>query len=409
MKRAKGNTHIFTLLDTPAMGGAEWYLLSLIEYAIELGYSLTVATNNDHVAHIYSEYFKDRGITSVSLIKAPYRLDFIGNYKGLIKYFFAAPPALLWCYQTLQKLQNNYEQVICLFPGFSDRLTFSPLVTALTTPLIWIEIGPLEPTFKKNWGFPKLMYSLTKNLPSHFISTSKWTIQSMHKNASIAKKNITLVYPSTQTFSKSELDSLRKAGRKWKQKNSLESHKIITYVGRLASENEVELVIEAYATLIKTNPTVSKKWKLVVIGDGPSKALLMDKAAELQVNDHTHFTGFITQERKQSIVAASDIFTFTRAWELDGFGMTTIEAMALGVPVITTDFGPQREIVNHRKNGLLFKPHSAESLAKQLEVMMRDLKLRKRLGSAGKKFVQKTFNRDTVLKPLAEVLQSYSK
>jgi glycosyltransferase involved in cell wall biosynthesis len=67
------------------------------------------------------------------------------------------------------------------------------------------------------------------------------------------------------------------------------------------------------------------------------------------------------------MLSASTAFIFPRAWELDGFGMTTIEAMALGVPIVTTNFGPQIEIVKDGIDGFRYKPHDSNDLAKKLE------------------------------------------
>lgn len=77
----------------------------------------------------------------------------------------------------------------------------------------------------------------------------------------------------------------------------------------------------------------------------------------------------MSEKQKQIVLASADLFIFPRAWNLDGFGMTTIEALALGTTVLTTDFGPQREIVVNAKQGFRYRPHDTIDLAKKIKMI----------------------------------------
>src|SRR5579859_3630095 len=149
---------IFSLLDTPAFGGAEQYMFSQLSFLSKHGYSVVLATNNEAVKKEILSRLSVGEQRNFQVITAPYRLDAIGNWKGLLKYFLAAPVGITWCVWILFSLKKRFGNVVCLFPGWSDRVTFSPFVKLLRVPLIWIEIGPLKPVFQRNWGFPKLLY-----------------------------------------------------------------------------------------------------------------------------------------------------------------------------------------------------------------------------------------------------------
>ncbi len=400
---------VFSLLDTPAFGGAEQYMLAHLYYLAEHGYHVVLATNNQAVKDRVIQENKTRKSQKQALVEcihAPYRLDAIGNWKGLVKYFLSLPHSLWWLWQTLTHLKESYSQTIAVLPGFTDRLTFSPLIKWFGFPLIWIEIGPLEPTFKKTWGFPKLLYRLTQKYPDHFTTTSKFTLESMVKTGGIKKSDITLVYPGIPLFSDAQIKRFQKQGAILRQNAKLTNATIITFTGRLASENEVQLVIEAFAKL-KASSKKYPRLQLLIIGDGPEKLYYQNLAKKLKIEDKVLFTGFVSEEDKFSWLATTDIFVFTRAWDLDGFGMTTIEAMTVGTPVITSDFGPQREIIDHRVTGLRFKPHNSTDLAKQLATLLSDSRLRTKLSQAGLTHVRKTFVQKDKAKLMHDIVSKY--
>ncbi len=397
---------ILSLLDTPAFGGAETYMLTHLVNLAQHDYPVVLATNNKQVKKIFKSKIDQLGIEKLEIIDLPYRLDAIGNWKGLIKYFISLPKALFWITKTVKthcnaSLATSNQQLIALLPGYTDRLTFSPIIKHLGAKLIWIEIGPLEPTFKKNWGFPNLLYKLTRYLPDHHITTSKWTMRSMINTGGINKKNITLVYPGITPITNTQLSVLRKQGQNWKKEQKINHHKLITYVGRLADENQVDLLIKAFSQ-INTKLT---NWKLIIIGDGPTKNNYQNLIKKLDLNNQTIFTGFISEKEKSNILSVSDIFVFTRSWDLDGFGITTIEAMQHRAAVINPKFGPQKEITTDNQTGLQFKPNNANDLAKKILELAKNEKLRKKLAQAGFKEVNKKFNQNIYLDKMLRVIE----
>lgn len=359
---------VFSLLDTPAFGGAEQYMFSHLNHLNQEGYEVTLATNNQKVEKEIRSRLKPGQEKTFRIIKLPYLLDAIGNWKGLVKYFGGLPKAYLWCANTLRQLTHEYSTVVCLWPGFSDRLSFSRLAKQFHCPLIWIEIGPLEPTFKKTFGYPRLLYHTAENQPDHIITTSLFTKKSIVGNSRFSDTDITLIYPSTELFSYKQIAKYKRKAEVWKKKNGLIGTQLICLVARLATENEVDMVINAFSLYSKHNGKLTSK--LLIIGDGPIRKDLEALTHKLGLADRIIFTGFVTEEDKRMFFAGCTFFVFPRAWELDGFGMTTIEAMSLGLPVLTTDFGPQVEIITDGIEGFKYKPHDSEDLAKKIEKMM---------------------------------------
>lgn len=359
---------IFSLLDTPAYGGAEEYLLTALFHFQATGRNVVLATNNSQV--------KAKCEGKIVAIDLPYRLDAIGNWKGLVKYFIALPGAIVWLIRTIWKFQ---EPVTCLFPGYTDRLSFSPLVKWLNCKLIWLEYGPLEPTFVRNHGFPKFLYAIGRSFPDKVVTISQWTKKSLIRIGKIPSEKIQIIYPGVEA----------NEGKREKVKGK--RFTIVT-VARLAKEKEIDLLLRAWSKIDYSHA------KLIIVGDGPERKYLEELAKDLHITNSVTFTGFVPTQKKYQLLADADLFVFPSAWELEGFGMTTVEAMAAGLPVITTGFGPQSEIVVDGKTGWYFRPHDSDDLAERIRVAFTSSDIQK-VGLMSKKraneffFIDKMFRK----------------
>jgi glycosyltransferase involved in cell wall biosynthesis len=398
---------IFSILDTPAFGGAEQYLLQQLIFLNQQGYPVAVTTNHQQVAEIYQRAGKEHGLENWQILPGPYRLDAIGNWKGLLKFVVSLPWAMSWFYWQLRQLrrQSPTGQVICYFPGFSDRLVFSPIVKWLRQPLIWIEIGPLEPTFTKNWGFPKWLYRRVQHLPDLLVTTSDFTRRSMIKTGQLAAAKITLVYPSITPWSSPQLKKFKTQGQIWRRKHHLQKTLLIGWVGRLARENQLELLLEALARRVSTTSKLKQPLNLVIVGDGPERGFYQEMVTALGLEKFATFTGFVSETEKASIISSCDFFVFTRSWTLDGFGMTTIEAMSLGVPIINPAFGAQVEIIEEGKSGLHFVSNDVADLQKQILKLANSKTLRLKLGEQGRRRVMAIFQHQLQNKKLLSVIK----
>ncbi|PAF14320.1 group 1 glycosyl transferase [Niallia circulans] len=118
--------------------------------------------------------------------------------------------------------------------------------------------------------------------------------------------------------------------------------KILLYVGRLASEKEIEKLRDIF--------NVSNQFVLVIVGDGPHRSAL----EEYFSGTDTLFTGFLYGEELAAAFASSDVFVFPSTTET--LGLVLLEAMASGLPVVAARSGPTCEQVKHEKTGLLFDP-----------------------------------------------------
>ncbi len=132
--------------------------------------------------------------------------------------------------------------------------------------------------------------------------------------------------------------------------------KIVLFVGRMVQEKGAQVLIEALPRVLSVWP----KARFVLVGGGWTSHL-SSMAAALGVRSHVHFPGFVSEEDLRRLYAVSDVAVFPSLYE--PFGIVALEAMATGVPVVTSDVGGFKEVVRHDKTGLHTWANNADSLA----------------------------------------------
>jgi glycosyltransferase involved in cell wall biosynthesis len=139
-----------------------------------------------------------------------------------------------------------------------------------------------------------------------------------------------------------------------------------------------------FLTLLKAFRIVrnSQRAKLLIIGDGPQKDRILSWIDEMSLKKDVFLTGF--QENPFRYISRADIFVLSSFFE--GFGNVIVEAMALGIPVISADCpsGPG-EIINHGINGLLVSVGDYERMAEYILNILKNSEIRKRISQAGLK------------------------
>ena len=159
---------------------------------------------------------------------------------------------------------------------------------------------------------------------------------------------------------------------------------VIGSIGRLEKIKGHALLLSALAQLRSADlPPI----RLVLVGDGTEKEDLEQKVVQHRMSHRVIFAG--TQKNTAAFLASFDIFVLPSLFE--GLGLSIIEAMGAGLPVIGSTAGGITEIVSHEESGLLFKLGSSEELAHCLERLIRSPELRRRLAAAGKAKVEQQF------------------
>lgn len=140
----------------------------------------------------------------------------------------------------------------------------------------------------------------------------------------------------------------------------IRDHQVILFLGRLALEKRIDLLIESFARLRQKHHKLS----LLIVGDGPDNATSILKRLAQPISN-IYFTGFVYGEMKANLLASCDVYCSPAPYET--FGRTLIEAMASGVPVITVNSGGVSDYIKDGVNGYLVTPNNVDKLTDALE------------------------------------------
>jgi len=135
--------------------------------------------------------------------------------------------------------------------------------------------------------------------------------------------------------------------------------------------------------------------ELVLVGDGPDRTSLQERAVATGTLDAVEFAGSRTQPEVADILATADVLVApsvpTPDGRREGIPVALMEGMACGLPVVASSLSGIPELVQHHHNGLLVDPGDVESLTRALRSVALDPDLRFRLGSAARRTIESEF------------------
>ena len=148
-------------------------------------------------------------------------------------------------------------------------------------------------------------------------------------------------------------------------------------VGRLTKQKDYPCLLKAYSLICQ-----NIEEKLVILGDGEDQVQLKQLTRDLGIQNNVSFLGF--QENPYKFMKNATLFVLSSLWE--GFAIVVAEAMACGVPVISTDCqsGPG-EIITNGENGILVPPADEKRLAEAMLTLIEDRNLREKFSKEGRK------------------------
>ena len=146
--------------------------------------------------------------------------------------------------------------------------------------------------------------------------------------------------------------------------------------------------------------------RLVLIGDGPQLRTTQQLVSDLNLSDKVHFLG--ERDQLEPLLSCADLFLLPS--EQESFGLTALEAMNCGVPVIATDIGGLPELVAHDETGYLFPIGETERMAEAAAALLRDHEQLLRFGKKARDRAVQGFNANQIIPQYEafyrEVLQS---
>jgi phosphatidyl-myo-inositol dimannoside synthase len=173
---------------------------------------------------------------------------------------------------------------------------------------------------------------------------------------------------------------------------ALQGQLVLVTVARLVARKGHDTVIRSVAGLANEFPNL----KYLVVGSGPDRPALEQLARELNVAERVVFTGHVPEADLADFYALGDVMVMPNRREsggdLEGFGMSFVEANAVGRPVVGGRSGGAEEAVAEHVSGLLLEdPRSVEELVSVLRLLLGSQDLRQRMGTAGAQRARQEF------------------
>ena len=177
-------------------------------------------------------------------------------------------------------------------------------------------------------------------------------------------------------------------------------------VGRLVEKKGLDHLLRALAG-------IDAPFSLRIYGDGPLEDELVQLRDGLGLAGRVDFMGARDSDEVVTALIGADAFvltpTTTEDGDRDGIPNVLVEAMACGLPVVTTTAGGITELVDHDVNGLLCDPEDVDAISRAIGAVIADAELRRRLGAAGRRTVEADYDVKTAAARLETIYSSGSR
>jgi len=252
---------------------------------------------------------------------------------------------------------------------------------------------PIIPFLRTTYNHPKYLIArtlewLTKRLVRHYLANSEAVKKFYISNIGIQKEKIT-VLPNGIDFStyKNVVESNAIHALKFPKDRF-----IITCVANFAKNKGHSTLLEAFESFFAQVADESRMPFLLLVGDGPERKNLKSQIKNYQSKNHIFFLGRRTDI--PSILQGSDCFILPTLFE--GMSNAIMEAMAIGLPIITTDIPENRELIKNSFSGILIPVKNAPLCRKALYKLYNDSQLRIKLGNNAKTTIKELYTLEII-------------
>ena len=173
---------------------------------------------------------------------------------------------------------------------------------------------------------------------------------------------------------------------------------LIVSVGRLVPRKGQDRLIEVL-------PAIRKRVKdaaLVIVGEGPYRSKLEARVRELDLAEHVRLVGRVPLAQLPLYLSAGQVFAMPSrnrlgGLEVEGLGIVYLEASACAIPVIAGDSGGAPDAVREGVTGFVVNGQDRQALIERIVTLLENPDLAKRMGAAGREFVEQKWRWDQII------------
>jgi glycosyltransferase involved in cell wall biosynthesis len=282
---------------------------------------------------------------------------------------------------------RNFQNIVV--HHYAKKCGVPYVVQARGELVTFFQRGRLKKVFDRLWGCKILKDA------SRAIAVTPTEVE-QYKSMGVSQDKIEIV---PNGIDLSEFDDLPQRGE-FRVKYDLEANqKVILYLGRINWIKGLDLLASAFADISKSSNDV----KLAIVGpDGGYLPALKKLIKELGIEGKVLFTGPLYGRHKLEAYVDADVYVLPSLYEI--FGITLLEALACGTPVIVTDRCGIASIIDGQAG--LVTPCDKEQLAGTLSHMLSDDRMRREFGERGKLLVREKFNWEIIAEQIENIYRA---
>ncbi len=345
---------IVYIINSLALGGAEKLLLELIKKTDKDKFDISLCTING-AGPLLSE-FEKLGITlKIFQKKTKFDLNVIGQSKGFLK---EIKPDIVHTH---------------LFAG--DTWGRIAAILAHVPVIISTEHNI---NLDENW-LKRIIKLILSWFTDKIIAVSQGVKDYTIKFEKINPQKLEVIYNGI------DLNKFNFRGLRQIELNKINA----IVVARLAEQKGHRYLLEAMPDIIKKYPG----FVLNILGRGNLKDDLEKQAQDLGIANQVVFKG--TSLEPEKILNQMDLFILPSVWE--GLGIAIIEAQAIGLPVLASNIGGIKELIEHKKTGLLFEPKDPQAIFEAVDLLLSNPEMAKQLVENAHSQVKEKFSLDNMV------------
>lgn len=292
--------------------------------------------------------------------------------------------------------KNKYDLIVSITPKSGLLSSIASLVSPVKTK---VHIFTGQVWSNKNFFYKNFLKFFDKIIcfcSNYLICDGKSQRKYLYKN-NITKKKIDVLGAGSICGVDTKKFYIIKNKQEIRKKLKFKySDKILIYVGRINYEKGIDLLLKSIDNILKNKIQI----KLLLVGDDEINVKKLINYKYNKIKKFVKIIPFTNDVNK--FLQISDIFVFPSYRE--GFGVSVIEALSCGLPVIVSDTYGLKDSFIHNFNGIKFKTGSQKGLENSILSIVEDYSLRKKLSRNARFFIKKNFEKKKVIKLYKEYL-----
>ena len=163
--------------------------------------------------------------------------------------------------------------------------------------------------------------------------------------------------------------------------------KIILFFGNIVAYKGPDMLLKAFTRVKRSYPDVN----VLYVGRVELQTELKELSIKMGLKDSVKFAGFVEEDLKPLYYHSADIFCLPSVTMAEAFGIVNLEAMACGLPIISSELGGIPDIVQNGRNGIIVEPGNVEALSDAMKELVENDMLRVKMSLEGKKMSEDLF------------------